>query len=205
LGLVRAWNGDVEGARGALRDAISLGAAQDDHWAVFECSARLLLMEADVGDPGHARPLLPELAHAAARLGTGGSETRFASAIVALHRLMVEPSEMDAFLSEVTALEAIDARFLVPELLGIAAQLALRRADLDKASTLARRALDIAGTVDKPNEAARAHAILACVAAGRKDAGGVMAHIRAARASASMPVHVENLLREAARLADARA
>lgn len=206
LGLVRGWNGDVEGARGALREAISLGAAQDDHWAVFECSARLLLMEADVGDPGKARPLLPELAHAAARLGTGGSETRFASAIVALHRLMVQPSEMDAFMREVAALEAIDARFLVPELLGIAAQLAFRRADLDQASTLARRALDIAGEVDKPNEAARAHALLACVAAGRRDADGFTAHLQAARERAAMlPIHVEDLLSEAARLADARA
>ena len=204
LGLVRAWNGDVDGARQALREAVTLAAARDDHWAVFECSARLLLLEADVGDPGGARPLLGDLAPTAARLGAGGSEARFASAIAALYRLVDEPSEMDAFLSEVAALEAIDARFLVPELLGIASQLAYRRADLDQAETLARRALHMAGTVDKPNEAARAFALLACVAAARRDADGSAAHSQAARESAMLPVHVEDLLDEAARLADAR-
>ena len=112
---------------------------------------------------------------------------------------------MEAFLREVAALEAIDARFLVPELLGIASQLAYRRADLDQADTLARRALDIAATVDKPNEAARAYAVLACVAAARSDADGFAAHFQAARERGAMlPVHVENLLGEAARLADAR-
>ena len=205
LGLVRAWNGDVEGARQALREAITLAAVRDDHWAAFECSARLLLLEADVGDPDETRQLLPELAPAAARLGPGGSETRFASAIVALHRVVDDPAEMDAFLRQVAALEAIDARFLVPELLGIAAQLAYRRSDLDQASTLARRAVDIADTVDKPNEAARARALLACVAATRSDAQGFVAHLRTARERGStLPVHVENLLGEAARLADAR-
>lgn len=205
LGLVRAWNGDVDGARHALGEAVTIAAARDDHWAVFECSARLLLLEVDVGDPGVARPLLPELAPAAARLGAGGSEARFASAIAALHRLADEPSETEALLREVAALEAIDARFLVPELLGIAAQLAYRRADHDQANTLARRAVDIAGTVDKPNEAARAHALLACVAAARTDTDGFVAHSRAARErTAMLSVHVENLLGEAARLADAR-
>ena len=205
LGLVRAWNGDVGGARLALIEAIRLAAARDDHWAVFECSARLVLLETDVGDPGAARPLLRDLAAAATRLGAGGSEARFASAIAALHRLVDAPSDMEAFLLEVGALEAIDARFLVPELLGIASQLAYRRADLDQASTLARRALEIAGTVDKPNEAARACALLACLAAARGDTDGFEAHVRAAREQGAMlPVPVENLLGEAARLADAR-
>ena len=205
LGLVRAWNGDVDGARLALREAISLAAARDDHWAVFECRARLVLLEADVGDPAEARPMIRDLAAAAARLGANGSEAQFASAIAALHRLVDEPAEMEGFLVEVAALEAIDARFLVPELLGIAGQLAYRRADLDQASTLARRALDTAGTVDKSTEAARAHALLACVAAAGGDNAGFEAHVQAARApDAMLPAHVEHLLGEAARLADAR-
>jgi DNA-binding SARP family transcriptional activator len=205
LGLVRAWNGDIDGSRHALTEAITLAAARDDHWVVFECSARLLLLEADVGDPGESEPLISELAPAAARLGTGGSEPQYACAIVALHRVVDEPAEIDAFLRQVAALEALDARFLVPELLGVAAQLGYRRGDLDQACTLAGRALVIADTVDKPNEAARAHALLACVAARRGDSGGFTAHFEAARArSAVLPVPVENWLGEAARLADAR-
>lgn len=205
LGLVRAWNGDLGGARRALREAVFLAAERDDHWAVFECSARLLLLEVDVGDPDEVRPLLRELAPAAARLGGGGSEARFAAAIAALHRVAGDPGAMDAFLTEVAALEAIDARFLVPELLGIAAQLAYRGADLDQARTLAVRALEIAGTVDKPYEAARAHGLLACVAAARKEAEGVVAHVHAARERGGrLPAQVEHLLGEAARLAGAQ-
>jgi hypothetical protein len=203
LGLVRAWNGDLDGARLALREAIRLAAAREDHWAEFECSARLALLEIDIGDPGEAEPLVRDLPPAAARLGPGGSEAAFALAIAALHRLVAEPSQVDAFLTEVAALEAIDARFLVPELLGIAAQLADRHGDLHLTSTLAWRALDLAEGVDKPNEAARAHALLACLAAVQNEAEEVIAHIRAVReVGTTLPAHVEHLLRQATRLGE---
>jgi tetratricopeptide (TPR) repeat protein len=200
FGLVRAWHGDLDGARRALREAITLAGARDDHWAVFECSARLTLFELDIGDPREAEALVHELGPAAARLGPGGSEAEFASAIVALHRFADEPSSAEAFLADVAALEAIDARFLVPELLGVAAQHAYRHADLDQAAALAQRALDLAHDVGKPNEAARAHALLAVLAAAQQAAEDVTAHINAARQpGTTMPAHVEYLLREAAR------
>jgi DNA-binding SARP family transcriptional activator/tetratricopeptide (TPR) repeat protein len=165
LGLVRAWNGDLDGARRALGQAIVLASASDDHWATFECSTRLALLEIDADDLTAAGPLVDGLRSAADRLGPGGSEATFASAIMALHRLGDGPWAPAAFVAEVAALEAIDARFLVPDLLNSAAIVALRRRRLDDATNFATQAIDVAAAVDKPTEGARGHAILACVAA----------------------------------------
>lgn len=206
LGLVRQWNGDVDGARVALRRAVELAAAKQDHWAVFECTARLAVLAIDRGDDDGAGALVEELVSAAARLGSGGSETKFAAAVAALHGLAGDASTIDAFWNEIAALERIDAAFLVPELLGIAARLALRGSNLARADELACRAADVAERVAKPDEAARAHAILACVAAARGESNRMTAHVAAANGSGNtLPAHVQHLLGEAARLGELRA
>lgn len=201
LGLVRAWNGDLDGAREALTQAVALAQAKEDHWVTFECTARLALLEIDLGDPRNAALLLNDLAASADRLGQGGSEAQFAAAITALHRLVDDPAAAPQLQAAVGALEAIDARFLIPELLGIAAQLAYRRGDLDQSAAFARGAADLARDVDKPNEAARADALLACVAATRHDHDSFMVHVDAARRPGSaLPANVEHWLHEAAGL-----
>jgi tetratricopeptide (TPR) repeat protein len=205
LGLVLAWNGDVDGARDALRQAIALAAARDDHWAVFECSARLALLEIDAGISSSADSIIAELTPAAARLGPGGSESTFAAAIATLQSVGEDPTALEAFMSEIAALEALDARFLVADLLSSAAHLALRHDRFDDATTLALRAIEVATDVDKPNEAARAHAVLACVAASRHQPDAVAAHVVAARTGTSLPARVEHLLREAEGIGATRA
>ena len=45
LGLVQAWRGGISSARAALGQAIELATARGDHWATFECTARLALQE----------------------------------------------------------------------------------------------------------------------------------------------------------------
>ena len=201
LGLVRTWEGDLDGAREALARAVDLARGEDDHWVTFECTARLALLELDVGDPNHAAPLIDALAASAARLGSVGSEGTFAAAIAALHRLVGDPAATSQFHAAVRALEAIDARFLIPELLGIAAQLAYRRGDLDQSTSFAKRAVHLAGEVDRPNEAARAHAVQACVAATRHDHDNLVAHVDAALLPGSaLPANVRNWVNAAARL-----
>ncbi|HVE45537.1 MAG TPA: BTAD domain-containing putative transcriptional regulator [Acidimicrobiales bacterium] len=201
LGLVRTWNGDLDGARAALTLAIALAGAKEDHWVTFECTARLALLEIELGDPHNAAPLLDDLATSADRLGQIGSETRFAVAITALYRFVDDPAASAQLQAAIGALEAIDARFLIPELLGIAAQLAYRRGDLDQSTLFAQRAVDLAGDVDKPNEAARAHALLACVAAARHDHDSLVAHVDAVpQRGNTLPANVEHWLHEAARL-----
>ena len=201
LGLVRAWSGDFDGARLALSQAITLAAVRDDHWAVFECSARLAVLDIDAGNIAAAEPVIAELAAAAVRLGAGGSEPTYASAIAALHRLADTSFPSDAFLAEIAALEAMDARFLVPDLLSSAAHLAYRNDRPHDAAAFARRAIDVAAEVDKPNEAARAHAVLACIAAARHERDTASRHVEAARAQVrSLRTDVEHLMREAERL-----
>ena len=205
LGLVRQWNGDPDGARVALRRAVALAAVKEDHWAVFECTARLALLAIDQCDDGSGA-LVAELVSAAARLGSGGSETRFAAAVAALHAFAGDAGTIDVLSNEIAGLEAIDAAFLVPELLGVAAGLAYRGSDLDVAGELARRAADVAERVAKPDEAARANAILACVAAARGEHDGMIAHVAAAKVSGTtLPAHVQHLLGEAAHLGELRA
>jgi hypothetical protein len=205
LGLVRQWNGDVDGARVALRRAVALAAVKEDHWAVFECTARLALLAIDRCDDGSGA-LVADLVSAAARLGSGGSETRFAAAVAALHGFAGDAGTIDALSDEIAGLEAIDAAFLVPELLGIAAGLAYRGSDLDVAGELARLAADVAERVAKPDEAARANAILSCVAAARGEHDRMIAYVAAAKVCGNtLPGHVQHWLGEAARLGELRA
>jgi DNA-binding SARP family transcriptional activator len=201
LGLVRTWEGDLDGAREALGRAVALARAKEDHWVNFECTARLALLELDVGEPRRAASLMDDLAASAARLGSVGSEGAFAAAIAALCRLVDDPAATSQFDAAVRILEAIDARFLIPELLGIAAQLAYRRGDLDQSTSFAQRAVQLAGEVDKPNEAARARALLACVAAVRHDHENLVAHVDAALLPGhALPANVKHWVDEAARL-----
>jgi hypothetical protein len=172
-----------------------LATERDDHWAGFECSTRLALLEIDAGDLTAAAPLVDSLRPAADRLGPGGSEATYASAIVALYRLRHETWAPDAFVAEVAALDAIDARFLVPDLTNSAAIIALRLGRLDDATTFATRAVDVATAVDKPYEAARGHAVLACVAAARGESDAAASHASAARAlGRALPASVRDLL-----------
>lgn len=198
LGLVSAWNGDIDRSRTALRQAISLATERNDHWAAFECGARLALLEIDAADLDAARPLVDNLTSTAARLGPGGSEATFAAAIVALHRLAREDWAPESFLGELATLETIDARFLVPDLANGAALVAYRRGLLDDAAAFATRAVTVAGAVDKPHEAARGNALLACVAAARGDTEGASRHVSAAESAGhTLPASVRQLLLEA--------
>jgi tetratricopeptide (TPR) repeat protein len=202
LGLVRAWKGELDGARAALTRAIELATARADHWVVFECTARLALLELEAGAVDPAAPLCARIASLAGKLGEG-SEAPYASAIGALHAAARgDPNGDGALDVALAALERIDARFLIPDLLGIAAEIHLRAKQLDGAQKRAESALQIAEEVARPAEAARAHAVLACVAAERGDVDTCRSHLTAG--SGTLPGHVEGLAQEAERIIAAR-
>ena len=202
LGLVRAWAGEVPEARAALRSAIQLASARGDHWASFECVARLALLDLEAGAPDAARAGSDQLASLAAKLGGSGSEAAYATAIATLVALVKrEPTAGEEFEAAVAGLTRIDARFLTPDLLGIAAEVNYRSGDLDTATIYAERALATAATVDRPLETARAEALLACLAAGRGDIDGAAERLAAtARGGARLPGHVAILCQEAENL-----
>ena len=201
VGLVQAWRGDLPTARGALARAIEIASDRADYWASFECTARLVLLELESDEVELARPLCASLAELAPRLGEG-SELAYAAALHALLRIASGDSGGNDDLDVATAtLERIDAAFLVPDLLGIAAEWHLRASEFERAAECAARALRIAAEVDRPAEVARANALLACIVARQGDAAGARRHLALVGAAReSLPGHVEGLRQEAERL-----
>ena len=155
-------------ARAALHRAIELASTRSDHWASFECSARLTMLDLEAGDPQAARARSEQLAPLAAKLGGSGSEPAYTNAIAALVAFARRERAADVkFETAIAELNRIDARFLTPDLLGIAAEAAYRAGDLATATTLAEPALAAAQAVDRRLEVIHAHALLACIAARR--------------------------------------
>jgi tetratricopeptide (TPR) repeat protein len=199
LGLVRAWAGDLAEARAALERAIDLAAARGDHWATFECTARLTVLELEAGDLDAAGPRAAGLGALADRLGGGGSEVAFARAIAALAAVARrEPEAAPAFDHAVVELERIDAGFLAPDLLGIAAEAELRAAgDVAPALAHARWAFELARSTGRPTEACRARILLAWLAARTGAVDEAEQHLQAvADDEARLPAHVRALKEE---------
>jgi DNA-binding SARP family transcriptional activator/tetratricopeptide (TPR) repeat protein len=205
LGLVQAWRGEIAAARTSLGQAIELAAACGDHWATFECTARLALLELEAGEVPAAGSLADQLTPLAVKLGEG-SEQAYAMAISALAGVARHDQGAIAGLDHaISELERIDARFLVPDLHGIASELHGRAGDLDAARDRANLAVRVADEVARPFESARAHALLACIAAQQGDLDRSVTHLRAVdEATDGLPGHVEELRREAERLLVAR-
>jgi len=206
MGLVRAWSGDVPEARAALQRAVDVAAARGDHWATFECTARLTVLDLEAGDVAAARPRAAALAGLATRLGSRGSEAAYARAIAALGALAArEAGAGAAFDTAVAQLERIDAAFLAPDLLGIAAEAEYRAGDPEAATEHAARALALAEATGRPLEAARARVLLACLASEPGRVDEAEAHLQAVPGDdGRLPHHVRVLRREAQELLDAR-
>ena len=186
LGLVLCWAGDTAGARAALQQARNLAAKGGDHWAEFECSARLAMLEIEAGAAQTAVQLASELGSLALRLGPGGSEEAFAGAVQALARLSAgEPGAATQVDAAVARLDQIDARYLMPEVLNVSAQMEYARDHRTRARAQAEQALALALSVDRPLEAGRAHAVLACLAAQDRSPEDAIGHIDAARQAGS--------------------
>ena len=199
LGLVRAWAGELEEARAALQRAIDLATAGGDHWATFECTARLTVLELEAGDVDSAGPRCETLASLADRLGTRGSEAAYAGAIAALGALIRREKEATAaFDDALNELELIDAGFLAPDLLGIAAEAELRGGDTAAALAHATRAFELARATGRPLETSRARVLLAWIAAEGGAVDQAEAHLQAVSGDdGRLPHHVVGLRREA--------
>jgi DNA-binding SARP family transcriptional activator len=204
LGLVSIWAGDTATARQALSTGAELAARTGEHWAGFECTARLAVLEAEAGRADVALALTDGLPALAEPLGTGGSEQAYAAAVqaLALHAVQA-PSAPAALAAAVAGLESADARLLVPEVLNLAAELDVAAGRLPDAAERARAALEVAVAVSRPQEAARAHGVLACLAASAGRLGEAETH--AAQALAGdvdrLPARVLALVDRARQLA----
>jgi DNA-binding SARP family transcriptional activator len=203
-GLVEAWRGNADAARDALTTAIELARASTDHWMAFECTARLALFELEAQSDESAGRLCAQLSPLAQKLGEG-SEQAYAAAVCAVHATVIGTPDGEQRLDGAIArLEQIDARFLAPDLMGIAAERLYRAGCLDRAQRRAEAARAIADDVSRPAESARAHAVLACIAAEHGDEDDARRHLEAVEAaSRELPSHVERWRQEAERMTTA--
>ncbi len=199
-GLVEIWRGNANGAREALRAAIGLAKVSTDHWIAFECNARLALLELELGDIDAASRASARLTALAEKLGEG-SERPYADGVVAVGEIAQGETDGDERLDDAIArLTQIDASFLVPDLLGAAAESLFRNGRLDRAADRAASAATVAADVDRPFEVARAHALLACIAAVRGDGEDASSHLARVPSSGELPAHVQALRLRAERL-----
>jgi DNA-binding SARP family transcriptional activator len=200
-GLVDAWRGDSDAARAALTRAIELATRSTDHWIMFECIARLVLLELEEGAVDAAGVLCAQLGPLADKLSEG-SERAYAAGISAVHLIARGADDGEDLLdTAIASLERIDARFLVPDLLGLAAEHLYRAGRLDRAQRRAEAAGEIAASVGRSNECARAHALLACIAADRGRADESRRQLgQIGAADGSLPGHVAGLRQQAERL-----
>src|SRR5581483_11456151 len=91
---------------------------------------RLAMLEVETGAAGAAVELASALGPLALRLGPGGSEEAFAAAVLALARLAAdEPGAAGEVDTAVARLDQIDARYLMPEVLNVSAQIEHARGD----------------------------------------------------------------------------
>ncbi len=203
-GLVEAWRGHIDAARDGLTRAIELAKSSTDHWMTFECTARLAIFELEAGADEAAGRLCAELGPLADKLGEG-SERAYAAAVCATHATVVGTAGAEQQLDAAVAdLDRMGARLLTPDLMGIAAERLYRAGCLDRARRRAETARAVADDVDRPFESARAHAVLACIAATRGDHEDARHHLQQLAAAPDiLPRHVEGLREEAERLTTA--
>jgi tetratricopeptide (TPR) repeat protein len=201
LGLVQAWAGQVPEARAAFARAIELATTGGDHWPVFECTARLAVLEIEAGAHPTAMALSGQLGPLAAKLGEGGSEAAYARAVCVLAAL-TGGDDTGGFDQAIAELDRLDAGFLTPHLLGIAAEAEYRAGDLTTADAHAARALQVSAATGKPFEAARARALLACISASNQAPGVAIEQLNSETVDdGRLPRHVVALRREAEALA----
>jgi DNA-binding SARP family transcriptional activator len=173
-GLLAIHHGRLLEAHHALRRARLLAQLEGDHHREFQSLEQLVVVAIDGGNFEEARGLVRELQDIAVKLRTG-SEVPFADAMAAVvdHAEQPDPDRLDAALAR---LRDVDAKHRSCVALVRAAEIELRRGDLDRARSLAEEGRSHADVLTLPTELARAHAILAQVAERRRDYQALAEH-----------------------------
>src|SRR5262249_58313638 len=72
-GIANAFAGDAVGAARLLERALEIARAIGDHWAEWDCLARLVMLELEAGHAAAALERCAELTPVAARIGAGSA------------------------------------------------------------------------------------------------------------------------------------
>jgi DNA-binding SARP family transcriptional activator/tetratricopeptide (TPR) repeat protein len=162
LGLVRRWEGDIEGARSALAKAARLARARGDPWAEFECTSALVAAELEAGRARNAAALCAELEPLAAKLGEGGTEGQLVQTLAALAAAAGgAPDGAETLDRALAELARMDAQYLLAYALNAAAEIEIGAGHWERAARRAREALGAAEIAGRAPEVARARVLSA--------------------------------------------
>jgi len=160
LGLLAWHRGDFEEARRRLEQACEHASALGNHWAAFECTSRLALVDVAAGDPERALEREEELRLGAQRL-EGGSEGALAAALMALARYALDATGAQvAFERALADLRTEDSKAVLAAVLNQAAELDAQRGQTQRACERAQEALEAARAVGRERQVARAQEVL---------------------------------------------
>src|SRR5262249_32616667 len=200
-GIASAFAGDGPGAARLLTRALEVARSIGDHWAEWDCLARLTMLELEAGHPEEARKRCAELTPVAARMGEG-SEGPFSAALEAMVALASGEAGADQRLDKAAdALRAADARGLLAYTLLFGAEDDLRAGRTPSARGRAEEALRAAELVGRCSDVALAHAVLARAGLADRDLVAVEANLEALRRDLERPSDLSARARAAAEAA----
>jgi DNA-binding SARP family transcriptional activator/tetratricopeptide (TPR) repeat protein len=196
LGIVRHHRGDDEQAIDLLELGLANATRAADHWIAHECLTRLTMVEIERGRPRRALERCRDLLPMAAKMG-GGSETPFAEALRALAEWQLDaPSARDDVEGRIRHLRDIDTKGHFAYVQSSVAAVEVERGQLASGRERAAEALAAAEAVGRPNEIARARAILARVASRTGDRASAAAHIEALAEHLRRPLGISQQARD---------
>jgi predicted ATPase/DNA-binding SARP family transcriptional activator len=201
--LLHAYRGDYPASFAAFERTLVMARREQDHYAEFECLARITLLHLEQGNHAKALSRSVELADVAAKMGEG-SERPVAEALEAYARCAVGEANGELRLERaLTTLREVDVKGMLASVLIFAAALDLGGGRPERAERRAEEALGAAEALKRPSAVAVARAMLARVALARGERGRARAHLRAVQAEARKPFGVSAWARaEVSRVAE---
>jgi hypothetical protein len=158
FGLLNTMKGNIPEARTALEQGAALAAAEDNHWAEFECRSRLSMLDLEDGNLGAVESRDSDLRTLAAKLGEG-SERALAGLILALARRKVE-GDSAGLETALDALRAADSKGLLAWALNEVGRLDLAAGDDVSAAARATEAMAAARAVGRHHQYDRASVLM---------------------------------------------
>jgi DNA-binding SARP family transcriptional activator len=202
--LLRAHRGDYVGSLSAFARALLLAQREEEHWAEFECLARMTVVHLERGENQEALVLSAELAAAAGKMGEG-SEGPVAEALEAYARSAAGEADAEPRLERaLLTLREVDVKGMLAKVLVLAAELDLGSGRLDRAEGRASEALGAAEALHRRSLVAEARAVLAGVALARGEKEKARAHLRPTEVDVTRPLGLSaRARRELTRVAEA--
>lgn len=201
--LLHAYRGDYPASFAAFERTLVVARREQDHYAEFECLARITLLHLEQGDHAKALWRSAELAEVAAKMGEG-SERPVAEALEAYARYATGEVDGDARLERaLTALREVDVKGMLASVLIFAAALDLDRGQPERAERRAEEALGAAEALKRRSTVAAARAMLARVALARGQRDRARVHLKTVQAEVRKPFGVSAWARaEVSRVAE---